>query len=141
MLSNITYRDYIKLTDPEAITAVVKSSGYFNDAEITLARELAEDRLNHGLESSYQFLFAESASTLLGYTCYGLIPATTGSYDLYWIAVSEDSRGMGLGKELIKKTEEIIASLGGRRIYVETSSRQQYESTRCSFDYWRPCRG
>jgi GNAT superfamily N-acetyltransferase len=43
--------------------------------------------------------------------------------------VDDRSRGIGLGKDLMQKTEEIISSLGGKRIYVETSSRHQYKPT------------
>lgn len=35
-----------------------------------------------------------------------------------------------LGSKLLAETENRIASLGGKRIYVETSSREQYVSTR-----------
>jgi ribosomal protein S18 acetylase RimI-like enzyme len=74
-------------------------------------------------------LFAEDKDRVLGYTCYGFIPATCGSYDLYWIAVDEQFRSQGLGKELMLKTEDVIRGIGGRLIYVETSSRDQYKPT------------
>ena len=74
-------------------------------------------------------MFAENDGEVVGYTCYGLIPATAASYDLYWIAVSETSRGKKLGKMLLQKTEEIIRGMGGKRLYAETSSRAQYAST------------
>ena len=38
-------------------------------------------------------------------------------------------RSQGLGKALMKETERIISDIGGRRIYVETSSRNQYKPT------------
>jgi len=59
-----------------------------------------------------------------------LIPATAGSYDLYWIAVTQSLRGQETGKRLLQKTEEMIRDLGGRNIYAETSSRPQYAPTR-----------
>jgi ribosomal protein S18 acetylase RimI-like enzyme len=129
MISNLTYRHQIIPSDLDAISAIVKSSGFFSAAEIDLARELAEDKLAHGADSSYEFLFAQDRQIVYGYTCFGLIPATAGSYDLYWIAVDEQSRGIGLGQELMQKTENIISSQGGQRIYVETSSRDQYKPT------------
>lgn len=129
MIQNIVYRSHIKPSDLDAISGIVKSSGFFSEAETDLARELVEDKLTHGQESSYQFIFAEREQQVIGYTCFGLIPATSGSYDLYWIAVTEHSRGTGLGKDLMKRTENFIAALGGKRIYVETSSRDQYSPT------------
>jgi len=123
------YRHQIQPSDPSAISRIVQSSGFFSTEEIALARELAEEKLAHGNDCSYQFLLAEDKDIVLGYTCYGLIPATCGSYDLYWIAVDEQYRSQGFGKVLMKETEHIISDIGGRRIYVETSSRNQYKPT------------
>jgi GNAT superfamily N-acetyltransferase len=129
MINHLIYRRQINSSDLDVISDIVKSSGFFSAAEIDLARELAADKLAHGAKSSYEFLFAQDRQVVHGYTCFGLIPATAGSYDLYWIAVDERSRGTGLGKDLMQKTENIISSLGGKRIYVETSSRHQYKPT------------
>lgn len=126
---NITFRKQIKPSDLEAIARIVQSSTFFSAAEIDLACELAAEKLSDGNESSYQFLFGEDENFVWGYSCFGLIPATAGSYDLYWIAVDNDLRDCGLGKQLLKKTEELILAAGGRHIYVETSSRPQYQTT------------
>ena len=128
-MNPISYRQQIEPSDLGAILNIVQSSGFFSPAEIELACELASDRLEHGLQSSYQFLFAEDNGQVIGYTCYGLIPATTGSYDLYWIAITETRRSAGLGKDILSKTEEIILNTGGQHIYAETSSRSQYAPT------------
>jgi len=124
------YRQNIRPSDPDAITEIVQGSGFFSAAEIALARELAEERLEQGEKCSYRFVFAEDNERMVGYTCYGLIPATAGSFDLYWIAVIPSLRSQGTGKRLLEKTEGIIRGLGGRKIYAETSSRPQYEPTR-----------
>lgn len=128
-MNTIIYRQQIMPSDPGTIFRIVQSSGFFSTEEISLARELAEEKLEQGSICSYQFLFAEDKDRVLGYTCYGLIPATCGSYDLYWIAVDEQFRSQGLGKELMQKTEDVIRGIGGRFIYVETSSRDQYKPT------------
>jgi ribosomal protein S18 acetylase RimI-like enzyme len=132
--NTLIYRQQIMAADPHAISRIVQSSGFFSTEEIALARELAEEKLDQGSGSSYQFLFAEDEDRVLGYTCFGLIPATSASYDLYWIAVDEQSRGIGLGKDLMKKTQKLIYNLGGRRIYVETSSRNQYQPTHSFYE-------
>lgn len=129
LMNPVTYRHDIEPSDLDAILNIVQSSGFFSSAEIELARELAADRLEHGRQSSYQFLFAQESGQVVGFTCYGLIPATVGSYDLYWIAVSEAMRGRGLGKILLQKTESLIAFVGGKHVYAETSSRAQYIPT------------
>jgi len=126
---SMLYRQEIQSSDLGDILNIVQSSGFFSTAEVEMACELATDRLENGQQSSYQFLFAENDGEVVGYTCYGLIPATAASYDLYWIAVSETSRGKKMGKILLQKTEEIIRGMGGTRLYAETSSRAQYAST------------
>jgi N-acetylglutamate synthase-like GNAT family acetyltransferase len=126
---SMLYREEIQSSDLGVILNIVQSSGFFSTAEVEMACELATDRLENGQQSSYQFLFAEKDGEVVGYTCYGLIPATAASYDLYWIAVSETSRGKKMGKILLQKTEEIIRVMGGTRLYAETSSRAQYAST------------
>ena len=126
---SMLYRQEILSSDLGVILNIVQSSGFFSTAEVEMACELATDRLENGQQSSYQFLFAENDGEVVGYTCYGLIPATAASYDLYWIAVSETSRGKKMGKILLQKTEEIIRGMGGKRLYAETSSRAQYAST------------
>lgn len=128
-METTTYRQDIRPTDPDAIAEIVRGSGFFSAAEEALARELAEERLEQGGQSSYRFVFAEDGR-VVGYTCYGLIPATAGSYDLYWIAVKQPLRGLGTGTLLLEKTEGIIRIIGGRQIYAETSSRPQYAPTR-----------
>jgi GNAT superfamily N-acetyltransferase len=128
-MNPITYRQEIEPSDLSAILNIVQGSGFFSAEEVELACELAADRLEQGRQSSYEFLFAEENSQVVGYTCYGLIPATASSYDLYWIAVSEPLRGHGLGKILLQKTEDLIQKTGGRQIYAETASRAQYGPT------------
>src|SRR5690606_9058255 len=67
---------------------------------------------------------------VVGYTCYGQTPCTSGTFDLYWIAVHNDLRSKGLGRILQRETEERIRALGGRRLFADTSGREQYEPTR-----------
>lgn len=128
------FRQTIIPSDIRAIEDIVRSSGFFSAAEIKIACELAEDRLNHGQESSYHFLFIEENRKVSGYTCYGPIPATAGSFDLYWIAVAPPLRGQGVGKILMQRTEQIILSGGGKRVYAETSSRAQYVPTQLFYE-------
>jgi ribosomal protein S18 acetylase RimI-like enzyme len=128
-ISRVTYREQIKPSDLDAISRIVESSTFFSAEEIDLACELAQEKLSGGEACSYHFLFGEDEDFVWGYTCFGQIPATAGSYDLYWIAVDNHLRANGLGKQLLKKTEDIISASGGKHVYVETSSRYQYRTT------------
>ncbi|KUG24444.1 d-alanine-d-alanine ligase [hydrocarbon metagenome] len=128
-MKTFTYRQQIQHSDIGTIAEIVKSSGFFSTEERDIALELAEEKLTQPHDSSYQFLFAEDEKRVVGYTCYGLVPATSSSYDIYWIVVSKDLRGQGLGKLLMAETEKLILQSGGRQVYVETSSRNQYKPT------------
>ncbi len=126
----MTFRDQVRASDPAVVGQIVESTGFFHDYEVAVAVELVEERLAKGEASGYHFLFAERDGHPLGYTCYGPIACTSGSYDFYWIAVHRDARGTGIGKKLIGKTEEAIWRQGGRAIWVETSSSDHYLPTR-----------
>lgn len=132
----LSFRDIVKPSDVEAIRAIVASTGFFHDFEIDVAVELVEDRVQKGDASDYHFVIAEQNGAVVGYTCYGLIACTVGSFDLYWIAVDNRARGGGIGRALIEQTESRIAKLDGRRIYIETSGRELYRPTQ---GFYRRC--
>src|SRR4030043_81121 len=132
----ITWREEPRPSDMERVREIVVSSGFFSEAEIEVAVELVQERLNKGVESGYYFLLAEQDQKVVGYSCFGPIPCTVESYDIYWIAVQQELRRSGLGVEILKNVEERIREMGGKRIYVETSSRQQYRPTR---SFYRRC--
>ena len=127
---DITYRTDVRSSDRDDVRQLVESSGFFSVEEIDIAVELVEEQLSKGLQSGYHFLFGELTGRIIGYTCFGPVPATMSSYDIYWLAVHIDFRRLGIGKSLIAHTEELIEKQGGQRIYVETSSRDQYRTTR-----------
>lgn len=123
---------------------------FFSTEEVAVAGELMTERLLRGPASGYEFLVAGEPGEPLAYSCYGPIPATRGRYDLYWIAVAPRLRGRGLGRELLRATEDAIVREGGVRIYAQTSSRPAYAPTRAFYaamgyrlaatleDYYRP---
>jgi len=126
----LSFREDVLPGDPGVVREIVASTGFFYDHEIDIAVELVEERLQKGLKSGYHFLFAEQGGRTVGYSCYGEIACTDGSYDLYWIAVRNDCRSQGIGRILLEKTETRIAGLKGRVIWVETSGQDKYLPTR-----------
>ncbi|MCU0598023.1 MAG: GNAT family N-acetyltransferase [Desulfobacterales bacterium] len=128
------FRYEIFSQDPENIRRLAESTGFFYPYEVDIAVELAEDRLSHGAESGYHFIMAEQDDRLAGYACFGPIPCTVASYDLYWIAVDPDFQGKGLGRDLMNQAEQRIAAAGGTRVYVDTSERPQYDPTRAFYE-------
>jgi len=128
----INIRDQVHPADPASVRRITESSGFFSAAEVEVAVELVQTRLFQGERSGYHFLFADAEAPIgqtIGYSCFGPIPCTLASFDLYWIAVHDSYRRIGLGKLLLADSEAKIRRMGGGRIYVETSSRIQYQPT------------
>ncbi|MCE5269139.1 MAG: GNAT family N-acetyltransferase [Planctomycetaceae bacterium] len=126
----IELRYDVRPEDREAVRRLVQSTGVFSPVEIDVAVELVDERLAKGLESGYHFVFAHQGDGTVGYTCYGPIPLTVASFDLYWIAVDKALHGRKIGRALLEKSESLIREIGGRQVYIETSNRDQYAATR-----------
>ncbi len=133
-MHGLRWRYVLQPEDPERIRRLVTLTGYFNPDEIGIAEELVQERLAKGEPSGYYFVLAEHYGRLAGYTCYGPIAGSANSFDLYWIAVHPDFQRRGLGRRLMRESERLIHKAGGRRIYVETSTRAQYASTRIFYE-------
>ncbi|OGF97265.1 MAG: hypothetical protein A2Z06_01945 [Candidatus Glassbacteria bacterium RBG_16_58_8] len=129
----IDFREEVRSADRDHVRAIVSSTGFFSPEEIEIAVELVEERLARGPGSGYHFVFAEYGGRVVGYSCFGPIPGTRESYDLYWIAIHEACRGLGIGTALLEESERRILRSGGRRVYVETSFRNQYGPTRAFY--------
>ena len=130
MQQDLIFRYEPTMKDIDNVRDIITSTNFFQDHEIPVAVELVEERLEKGLESGYHFIFASIVGKTIAYACYGEIPCTKGSYDLYWIVTHNDYRGKGIGKELMAEVERQIKGIGGRVIYIETSSKAHYEPTR-----------
>jgi ribosomal protein S18 acetylase RimI-like enzyme len=124
------FRETVESADIAAVGALARATGFFSEEEAAIAEELVAERLAKGEASGYHFLFAETAGRLAGYACFGPIPGSVHSFDLYWIVVDPAAQGRGLGRALLAAAERQMARRGARRIYAETSSRPQYEPTR-----------
>ncbi|HPF70171.1 MAG TPA: GNAT family N-acetyltransferase [Candidatus Krumholzibacteria bacterium] len=133
MNTAITLRDEVRPADVAAVRDLVAATGFFSDVEVAIAAELVQERLDKGEASGYEFLMADRDGVLLGYACYGLVPCSTVSWDLYWIAVAPAAQGEGLGRRVIAEVERRIAAAGGLACYAETSGRPQYEPTRAFY--------
>ncbi len=66
----------------------------------------------------------------MGYICWGPTPLTEGTWDIYWIAVAADKQREGIGTALLKSAEDRIKQNNGRLIFIETSSKPEYEEAR-----------
>ncbi|MGB4408352.1 MAG: N-acetyltransferase [Sphaerochaeta sp.] len=133
-METYTFREQPVTSDIQSVASILSTSGFFNAEEQKVGVSLVRERLEQGEECEYFFQFAMCESLVRGYTCFGPIPGTKSSYDLYWIAVDTTYRGQGLGTLLLRQTEQEIQKRGGTRIYIETSSTDQYLPTRSFYE-------
>ena len=135
---DFVWRNRARPGDAESVRRLVAATGFFNAEETLVAGDLVQEQLAKGEASGYFFFFAEesgsgadaSGQILAGYACYGPVPGTADSFDLYWIAVAPQHQGQGLGGQLLARAEADMAARGARGIYAETSLRGQYGPTR-----------
>jgi len=128
-LSDLTFRFQINRADRDSIKDILDSTGFFYDYEIEVAVEIADEHLEKEAGGGYYFIAAIYQDKMIGFSCYGEIPCTKASYDLYWIGVHNDFRGKGIGIKILQETEKHIVLLSGKRVYIETSSTEKYAPT------------
>jgi D-alanine-D-alanine ligase len=116
--------------DKRALMVILKNTPEFKPFEVVVAEELIDYYLSDGVKSGYNILIAEDDGEVAGYVCYGETPCTVGTWDIYWIAVSQAKRGKGIGKMLSAEAEAAIKKADGRLAFIETSSTPLYENTR-----------
>ena len=125
----ITIRPMLS-SDKPAVMQILQTTSEFKPAEVFVAEELIDCYLEQGTASGYSLLVAEEESHIHGYVCFGDTPLTDGTWDVYWIAVSREQQGKGIGRALMSAAEEAIKNAHGRLILIETSSTIEYEKTR-----------
>jgi len=128
--ASVAFRRVVRPEDGLAVRRLVESTGFFRPDEVDVAEELVAERMTKGPASGYEFIFAEQEGQLRGYVCFGPIPCTVSSWDLYWIVVDPACQRQGLGRRLLQEAEKAIRADGGTRVYVDTSGREQYQPTR-----------
>jgi GNAT superfamily N-acetyltransferase len=136
-VSSVKLRSTLDVADCTAIGDLVASTGFFSRGEVALAVELVAETIARGGDSGYQFLIADSPyadHSISAYTCFGRIPATESSFDLYWIAVAPGEQGKGAGRDILLQTELVATEQGATKMFVDTSGRPQYAATRAFYE-------
>ncbi|HNP34257.1 MAG TPA: GNAT family N-acetyltransferase [Woeseiaceae bacterium] len=131
------WRTKVDEADCEAIRGLVAATGFFSAEEVEIAVELVAETVAGGKESDYRFVVLDSDEqdgTITAYACYGRIPLTQASFDLYWIAVAPDAQRSGLGRETLQQAEAAAREEGATTMYVDTSGRDQYRPTRSFYE-------
>jgi ribosomal protein S18 acetylase RimI-like enzyme len=119
--------------DRSGVFRILENAGNFTPAEVGIALELIDEWLELGEHSGYLTYVLEARdpenAEVLGYVCFGPTPLTESTFDLYWIAVDKSKHRGGVGKRLLKFSEEEVVRRGGRMLLIETSSQETYGGT------------
>jgi GNAT superfamily N-acetyltransferase len=113
-----------------AILEITANVGVFNSDEVETVGELLDEYYADSEESGYYFLSYREHGRVLGYVCWGPRPLSEGGYDLYWICVSKEAQGKGVGRALMKQLEIEALKRNGLWIIIETSSTEHYSAAR-----------
>lgn len=117
--------------DGQDIVRVAGSTPLFTAEEVGTVKEIWQEYIQQDDEEDpYLFLAAYHEGQLVGFTCFGHRSLTQSTYLLYWIAVENSLRNMGIGRKLLNDTEQIVKRMGGTQIVIETSDEPTYEPTR-----------
>jgi ribosomal protein S18 acetylase RimI-like enzyme len=116
--------------DKPALITLLRATPEFKPAEVVVAEEVIDSYLADPAGSGYNTLVAEDGPAISGYVCYGPTPLTEGTWDVYWVAVSAEKQGKGVGGALLTYAEDKIREAGGRLIVIETSSQTSYVKSR-----------
>ena len=121
----------LNAADRNRIEALTEKTGSFRPAEVKVALEVFDAGLGivRPRDPDYELAGAELDGELLGWACWGPVPCTEGTFDLYWIVVDRAAQGRGVGSALIEAMERSVHGRA-RMIVVETAGRSDYAGTR-----------
>ncbi|MEX2644474.1 MAG: GNAT family N-acetyltransferase [Acetobacterales bacterium] len=129
----LSWRESVRQEDAVGVRTLVAATGAFTADEVAIAEELVVERITRGRASGYEFIIAEEGGAMVGYACYGRIPGTDDSFDLYWIAVHPDRQRHGFGGRVLQRAEAAMLRAGARRIYIDTSTTERYAAARAFY--------
>jgi ribosomal protein S18 acetylase RimI-like enzyme len=126
----VTVEKGLLAEDIKDIEKILRSSGFFYDFEIEIALGLALDSAGLGSEESgYCWMKILNEEGMVGFANYVKNSFSLHSWELYWIAVDQNSRNMRLGSTLLRAVEDDVRNSGGKILWLDTSGRPLYAPT------------
>lgn len=115
------------------LESLLQTTNVFRPEEIAVALEVMDAYLrNPGQDYDAVGAFTRD-DRLLGYACFGATPCTERTFDLYWIAVSPEAQGRGIGTLIMQEVERRLERADARLVLIETSSTEPYAPTRAFY--------
>ncbi len=141
----------LRAGDRPAIAAIVAAIPAFRAEDEAIALELVDEALDPTPDTDYAWMIADRAGQVVGFACFGPVPLTDGTFDLYWIAVAPDATRRGIAARLdAAVTLAVRGQPGARWLLAETSSTADYVAAQTFYrrqgyrlvgriaDYYRP---
>lgn len=117
--------------DIDSFVSILQSSDFFYDFEVGIVISIFDETMEKGQrESEYFWVKLIQEGKIRGFAVFGPNPSTVGSWDLYWIAVSDEYRNKHFGSIILKDVELRAREDGCRVLWVETAGRPLYLPTR-----------
>jgi D-alanine-D-alanine ligase len=120
--------------DIGSLVQMVADCRMFRADEIEVAEELLREAACAGERGHYQVVVAAADGAAAGWACYGLIPLTDGSFDLYWIVVDPARQSGGIGRRILAEVERRVSAVKGRWLIAETSTAPEYAPTQAFYE-------
>lgn len=120
----------ISASDRKSIEDILFSAGFFYDFEIKIALGLFDDTIAYGTENcGYHWMKLNDEYGIVAFANYVKNSFSVHSWDLYWIAVHQNSQNKNLGTVLLEAVENDIRNSGGKILWLDTSGRPLYAPT------------
>jgi GNAT superfamily N-acetyltransferase len=116
--------------DTPRLVELVRDTGVFKPHEVETLREVMDDFHRESHKENHHSITMLQQDRIVGFAYFAPAPMTDRTWQLYWIAVEQRDQAKGLGGTLLKEVEEQITKLGGRVLFIETSSLDHYDKTR-----------
>lgn len=126
----LSFRKNLTPMDPENIRIIAQSTGFFDEKDTELSADLAKSILEDGDDEDHKFIFADDDEKTVAFACFGMVPDSEASYELYWLSTLNEYRGKGIGKEVIANLLNDIKKSGGRKLFLKTCGDDKYAPTR-----------
>jgi putative acetyltransferase len=84
-------------------------------------REVLGNPVTHILRPGGEIVMATLGGRAIG--CCALLAMGGSSFEIGKMAVSEESRGLGIGRRLLARAVECAREIGAKRLYLETSTK------------------
>jgi len=116
--------------DTPALVALASATGIFKPVEVQALREVLDDFHATNRAAGHLAVRCARARQAQGFAYFAPASMTDRTWYLWWIAVSKEMQGAGIGTALLRHAEEEITRRRGRQLLIETSSLPHYELTR-----------